>query len=222
MKNKKILVISPHPDDESLGAGGTIAKFSSDNEISVLTVAGHRPPLYQEKDYEKTVEEANKAHKILGIHESIFLDIPTTTIGSMALHEFYKMVIDVVSRIEPEIVLIPYYDRHIDHREVFEAAMIATRPVRHGQKIKLIAAYETPSSTHWNAPYIEPTFTPNWVVDIEESIDRKLEAIACYGSQIPPFPGPRSVEALKGLAIFRGTQAGFGYGEAFLIIRQIS
>jgi LmbE family N-acetylglucosaminyl deacetylase len=100
--------------------------------------------------------------------------------------------------------------------------MVATRPVGPGIGIRIVAAYETLSETHWNAPHIEPNFTPNWVVDITGTIDRKLEALACYASQISPFPGPRSIEAVKALAMFRGTQAGFAYGEALHLVRMRS
>ena len=100
--------------------------------------------------------------------------------------------------------------------------MVATRPVGKGKNIELVAAYETLSETHWNAPHIEPNFTPNWVVDISDSIDTKVAALECYKSQISDFPGPRSIEAVKSLAVFRGTQAGFAYGEGFHVVRMIS
>jgi LmbE family N-acetylglucosaminyl deacetylase len=82
-----------------------------------------------------------------------------------------------------------------------------------------VAAYETISETHWNAPHIEPNFTPNFYVDITGQIESKLEAMAKFESQLHAFPGPRSVEALKALALFRGSQAGYGYAEAFHVIR---
>jgi LmbE family N-acetylglucosaminyl deacetylase len=100
--------------------------------------------------------------------------------------------------------------------------MVATRPVRHGRGIRIVAAYETLSETHWNAPHIEPNFTPNWVVDITDFVDKKLAALRCYESQITPFPGPRSVEAVQALAVFRGTQAGFAHGEGLHIVRMVS
>jgi LmbE family N-acetylglucosaminyl deacetylase len=223
MKDKRVLVISPHPDDETLGIGGTIAKFSTNGcFVSVLTVAGHRPPVYPEDEYPRTVAEAKMAHAILGVKTSVFLDIPATTLGQLPSHSFFKMVSDVVAEMRPHIVLLPFADRHIDHRHVFEAGMVATRPIGFGREIELIAAYETLSSTHWNAPHIEPNFTPNWTNNITGFIDKKLAALKCYVSQIPPFPGARSVEAIEALAKFRGTQAGFAFGEALHIIRMCS
>ena len=80
----------------------------------------------------------------------------------------------------PHIVFCPYPDRHIDHRLVFDSVMVATRPtVGSGKNIEIVVAYETISETHWNAPHVEPNFTPNWVVDISNSIE-KIEALSCY------------------------------------------
>jgi LmbE family N-acetylglucosaminyl deacetylase len=219
---KRILVIAPHPDDETLGAGGTIAKYVEDgHQVSILTVSGHLPPLYSREDYEKTVKEACKAFSILGVSKSWFFEIPATMIGELPVGDLNKKVVEVLSEFEPQIVLCPFPDRHIDHRVVFESVMVATRPVAIGRCIELLVAYETLSETHWNAPHMEPNFLPNWVVNISEHIDKKISALECYESQIPPFPGSRSLDAVKALAMFRGTQAGFAFGEAFQIIRMI-
>lgn len=221
--SNKILVIAPHPDDETLGVGGTIAKYiAQGDDVFVLTVSGHLPPLYSQEDYELTRKEAKKAYDILGIKSSLFLDIPATLISEEPVHIFNKRIVDVVNEFNPNIVLCPYPDRHVDHRIVFESTMVATRPVGKGRDIEILAAYETLSETHWNAPHIEPNFTPNWVIDISSYIEKKMSALRCFESQIPPFPGPRSIEAVEALTKFRGTQAGFAYGEGLHIIRMVN
>jgi len=224
MENKKrILVVAPHPDDETLGVGGTIAKFAArGDEVFVLMVSGHLPPLYNREDYEKTVSEAYSAFSELGVLKSEFLEIPATMIGDQPLHKVNGRISKIVNDFNPHIVFCPYPDRHVDHRLVFDSVMVATRPVGIGRDIEIVATYETLSETHWNAPHIEPNFTPNWVVNISDYIDAKLAALKCYESQISDFPGPRSIEAVESLAKFRGTQAGFGYGEGFHIVRMIS
>jgi len=224
VKNKKrILVVAPHPDDETLGVGGTIAKYSANgDEVFVLIVSGHLPPIYSRKIYEKTVSEAYSAFSLLGVKKSTFLEIPATMIGDQPLHELNARISKVVNDFNPHIVLCPYPDRHIDHRLIFDSVMVVTRPVGAGKDIEIVAAYETLSETHWNAPHIEPNFTPNWVVDISDHISKKLKALKCYQSQISEFPGPRSIEAVEALSKFRGTQAGFGYGEGLHIVRMIS
>ena len=223
MTVKRILVIAPHPDDETLGLGGTIAKLASQgHEVNVLVVSGHLPPLYKRENYEKTVNESYQALTILGVSNSKFLEIPATMIGDIPVSELNDMIFQVVGDIKPHMVFCPYPDRHIDHRLIFDSVMVATRPVGIGKKIEIVAAYETLSETHWNAPHIEPNFTPNWVIDISDHIEKKLTALKCYKSQIYKFPNPRSIKAIEALANFRGTQAGFGYGEGMHIIRKIS
>jgi LmbE family N-acetylglucosaminyl deacetylase len=218
--SKKVLVIAPHPDDETLGAGGSIAKFSSRGDhVFVLVVSGHLPPLYTREQYETTLNEARAAFEILGIAASRFLEIPATMVADEPHHELNNKIFSVVAEVEPDIVLCPFPDRHLDHRTILDSVMVATRPVGVGARIELIAAYETLSETHWNAPHIEPNFVPNLLVDISEYEERKAQALACYKSQVSPFPGARSVEAALALARFRGTQAGFTSGEAFHVIR---
>ena len=222
MMKKRILVIAPHPDDETLGAGGTIAKFSDQgHQVAVLVVSGHLPPVYRREDYEISVKEAKRAFEILGVAESRFLEIPATMVGEQPVHVVNRKIGEFVKDISPQIVLCPFPDRHVDHRAVFESVMVATRPVAAGRGIEVLAAYETLSETHWNAAHIEPNFVPNWVVDITAQIDRKISALNCYESQIPVFPGARSIDAVDALAKFRGTQAGFSFGEGFHVIRMI-
>jgi N-acetylglucosamine malate deacetylase 1 len=217
---QKIVVIAPHPDDEVLGVGGTISKYAEAGvQVTVVTVAAHMPPLYSQEMHEQTVCEAKKAHAIMGVHESVFLDQPAVLLEAIPTPEFNGLIMSELKRIEPDVVLLPYPDRHVDHRRIFDAAMVATRPVGIGKNLRMVAAYETLSETHWNAPHIEPNFVPNWCVDITEYVDTKLEAMACYESQLHAFPEPRSLEAIKALALFRGSQAGMGYGEGLHIIR---
>lgn len=217
---KKVLVIAPHPDDETLGAGGTIRKFASAGcDVTVLTVAAHMPPLYPKEVHETTVRESKAAQAVLGVKKSVFLDKPAVLLGDIPVAEFNSLIFNQVKASAPDILLMPYYDRHIDHRLIFEACLVAARPVGPGKEISLVAAYETISETHWNAPHIEPNFTPNFCVDITGHIDAKIEAMGCFMSQLHSFPGPRSVEALKALALFRGSQAGYGYAEGFQVIR---
>ena len=90
---KRILVISPHPDDETLGPGGSIAKFAEQgSEVFVLTISGHLPPVYSREDYEITLKEANKAHKVLGIKESQFLEIPAPMVKDEPVHELNNKI----------------------------------------------------------------------------------------------------------------------------------
>jgi LmbE family N-acetylglucosaminyl deacetylase len=219
LSNPKMLVIAPHPDDSILGAGGTISRFTKQGgEVTVLTIAAHMPPLYSEEYFHLTIREAREAHSVIGVKESIFQNIPALSVDKMSHHELNKIISDVLREVCPDILFMPYFDRNIDHSSLFKSIMVSSRPTGYGKGISIVAAYEVLSSTHCNAPHIEPNFTPNWVVDISDAIDTKIEALKCCESQIGPIPHPRSCEAVRALALFRGSQAGMAFGEGFYVI----
>ena len=220
----RVLIVAPHPDDETLGAGGTAAKCAArGDQVTTLIVSGHLPPLYTRETYDRTVAEAGRAFEQLGLSDCRFLEIPATLVANEPVHVLNEKIAAVIRDVAPHVVLCCYPDRHVDHRVIFDSVMVATRPNNPiAREIELLAAYETLSETHWNAPHIEPNFVPNWVVDISDVIEKKLRAVECYASQIPSFPGSRSVAAVEALAKFRGTQAGFAFGEAFQIVRMKS
>ena len=114
MNRKHLLVVAPHPDDEILGVGGTMAKYvKAGGGVTVLTIAGHRPPLYSEEVYQQTVREAKAAHELIGVERSIFLDLAATTLGAMKTHELNGLIARAVQEVRPTIVLLPYPDRRI-------------------------------------------------------------------------------------------------------------
>ena len=215
---KKLVVIAPHPDDETLGCGGTIARFAaSGTEVSVLVVAGHLPPLYAEAAFETTRREALAAFKIMGVAQSAFLRIPATLVRDVPVAELNGKINGFICEIGPDMVLLPFPDRHIDHRIIFDACIVACRPV-HAAAPKAVLAYETLSETHWNVAGIEPVFAPEFFIDTTDYMAKKNAALACYASQINHAPS-RSVEACTALAKFRGSQNGCGYAEAFKVVR---
>lgn len=217
---KNMVVIAPHPDDETLGAGGTIAKFvTNGTKVSVLIVSGHLPPLYSEEDFKKTRKEAMNAFEILGIDNCEFLKIPATTVHELPVADINSKIGNFINALKPEIVLIPFPDRHIDHRTIFESAVVSCRPVSQSAP-KTILAYETLSETHWNVPGVEPNFNPELFVNVDKTFKFKLKALKQYKSQIKNNKS-RSLEACKALAHFRGSQNGCDYAEAFKVIRII-
>ncbi len=219
-KKSNILVIAPHPDDEIIGLGGAIKKFSdSGHDVVVLLVSGHLPPLYSEDVFVEHKKQALAAHKIVGVKESIFLEIPATFVRDETVADLNGKIYNVLKDVGANIVFLPFPDRHIDHQVIFESSMVAIRPIYEGKKIDIAASYEVLSETHWNAPAIEPAFNPNITIDISNEIEAKLKALECFEGEIMPFPGPRSIEAVEALAKFRGTQAGFAYGESLQLLR---
>lgn len=217
---KRMTVIAPHPDDETLGVGATIARFAAMGvEVSVLFVSGHLPPLYRPEAFETTKQEADAAMKLLGVSRWEYLRIPATKVHETPVAELNGKIVAFLRAGNPEVVFLPFPDRHIDHRVIFDAAIVACRPV-HAAAPRLVLAYETLSETHWNVPGIEPVFGPELFVDTTQFMDRKEAALACYASQLANAPS-RSIDACVALARFRGSQNGCRYAEAFKVIRAV-
>jgi len=214
----KILVFAPHNDDEVLGVGGTIAKYVDEgHEVYVCEVTSGK----DQKRLENIKNEALQAHKILGVKETIFLDLPVVALADIPTKELNKSIHEVVQKVKPDIAFIPHKgDMHLDHKMVAEAAMVALRPVDSPQ-LKAIYAYETLSETEWNIPSSDNLFVPNVYVDITETIDKKLEAMSCYKSQLYEFPQPRSLEAMEVLSKLRGSTICKNNAESFMLIRSI-
>ncbi|RYD68149.1 MAG: PIG-L family deacetylase [Sphingomonadales bacterium] len=217
-KPKRMTVIAPHPDDETLGAGGTIARFVAEGvEVSVLIVSGHLPPLYPQEAFETTRREAIAAMAVLGVERFEFMEVPATLVHQRPLAEINGAINRFIRATNPEWVLIPFPDRHIDHRTIFDASVVACRPV-HGAAPSVVLCYETLSETHWNVGGIEPAFIPDFFVDTSAYMGKKQDALNAYASQVHTAPS-RSVEACMALAKFRGSQNGCDHAEAFKVVR---
>lgn len=215
---RRLTVIAPHPDDETLGAGGSIARFAAQGvEVSVLVVSGHLPPLYPQEAFDVTRREAEAAFSSMGVAHHEFMQVPATLVHAMPVAELNGRISRFVRDAAPDWVMLPFPDRHIDHRWIFDASVVACRPVHAGAPTTVLA-YETLSETHWNVGGIEPSFIPDFYVDISDFMERKIEALNCYASQIHNAPS-RSLEATRALAKFRGSQNGCGYAEAFKVVR---
>lgn len=219
----RALVIAPHPDDEVLGAGGTMAALSAHGcDVHVLVVSQDQPPLYPADTAGLIRAEAQHAHELLGVMSTEILPHASVELARMGVAELNSGIQRAVDRLRPDLVLAPFPDRHLDHKTVFESAMVATRPVGTGAGITTVALYETISETHWNTPHIEANFVPDWFVDVSDHIDAKLASFAAYASQVQAYPGPRSLRALEALATFRGSQVNLEFAEAFHTVRAIT
>tara|TARA_Y100001968_G_C19379747_1_gene729645 strand:- start:193 stop:882 length:690 start_codon:yes stop_codon:yes gene_type:complete len=215
-----VSIIAPHPDDETIALGGTLARLIKEGvKVSILIVSGHLPPLYSNESFEITRSEAEIAFEILGIKNYQFAKIPATYVHEQPISEINKLISDFIKQSNPDLVFIPFPDRHIDHRVIFDSSVVACRPI--GDNFpKVVLSYETLSETHWNVPSIEPTFNPDFFFDISNFIDLKLKAISAYQSQINNNPS-RSLDACKALAKFRGSQNGCEFAEACKLVRMV-
>lgn len=215
----KILIIAPHPDDEVLGCGGTIANHSKrGDEVYLCIVTKGYTPDWSEEFLKNRPKEIEKANKILGIKKTYFLDYPTVKLDTIPQKELNEAISKVMNEVNPDILYIPHKgDLNKDHRLVFESSLVATRPVNH--KVKRILSYETLSETEWGQS-IEP-FILNVYVDISETFEKKIEAMKVYESELKQYPHPRSLEILEVLAKKRGSEIDVKFAEAFMLVREI-
>lgn len=216
-----VLVIAPHPDDEVLGVGGTLAKLARRGvQVHVLIMTKGRPPQFSEEFVETGRREAKEAHRVLDVADTLFLDLPAAGLDTVPHREVNAQLEAVVEHVRPQTVFVPFNgDLHLDHQRIFLSAMVCTRPGSPTSP-QAIYAYETLSETNWNAPYLTPGFLPNTFVDISEHLELKLEAMSRYASQLKSFPHERSLEAVRALATLRGSTVGFAAAEAFVLVRQ--
>lgn len=217
----KILVIAPHMDDETLGCSGVICRHQNAGDKVWVIFIAHRIYDHRFDEEKNKIEKSHaiKVKEILNYHEAIFLDMNDERLDA-CIQEIIIPLEKYIERIKPEIVYIPFKgDNNQDHRAVFDAARVVLRPSA-TPFIKKVFMYEVPSSTEQSPPLLENVFLPNYYVNIKEYIDAKIQALRCYETEKRVFPHPRSEEALKVLAQKRGTEIGFEYAEAFMIIRE--
>ena len=223
---RRVLCLAPHADDESLGAGGSLARHAADgDEVHVGVVTGHGDgthPLWGPEVWDVVRAEAREAARVLGA-QLFFEDLPAVLVPDQPVHEVTGVVAGMIERVRPHVLYVPFpFDLHNDHRAVFYAASVAwrtTSPV--GRAIQEIYSYEVQSETHWNAHRVEPAFSPDHYVDITDYLATKRQALECYSSQMRPFPDARSVAAVEALARWRGSLVNCGAAEAFMTIRTL-
>ena len=230
--SKRMLVIAAHPDDEVLGAGGTIAKRAKEGwHVAVVFCATGVMGRYSAKELNKpsVVREiarlnadSQKAAKILGVRQTYSLGFPDNRLDMVSRMDVAHALRKIVEKEKPEVVLTHHAgDYNWDHTIVFESALMACRP-NHGDFYpKEIYSFEVLSSTERAFQYGQNIFAPTHFVSIERTVTLKKKALAAYRTEARPYPHPRSGEAVETLAKKRGNEVGLRYAEAFQLIRRI-
>ena len=217
-----VLVIAPHPDDEVLGAGGTIAKRTAEgHSVFVCIVTKGYEPLFNKQMIEQGRNECQEADAYLGVKGTVFLDFPAAMLEDVPRYKLNDAILGVIRRVKPEEVYIPHRgDMQIDHKMVVDASMVALRP-KYEHKVKRIYAYETLSETGWDVPNTVNEFIPTVYEDVTGTLDMKIHAMKMFQTQLAQFPNARSIEAIESLAKFRGSMVSVRAAEAFTLIREI-
>lgn len=222
------LVIAAHPDDEVLGCGGTIVRMTKEKEDVYVAILGEGiTSRYNQREQadtralKKLRKDTKRVSELLGVKELFLFDLPDNRFDTVPLLDIVKIIEKLVEQLNPATIFTHHGgDLNIDHSIVHRATLTATRPI-FGSGIKRIYAYEVPSSTEWAFGQFHSEFQANLFVDITKTLDKKIEAMEIYESEVRSFPHPRSPEALRTLAKKWGTVAGLEAVEAFELIREI-
>ncbi len=217
----KTIIIAPHPDDEVLGAGGTLLRRKAEGAtVAWLIVTGITAETgWSEDKIKQRADEIKRVTALFGFDSVFELDFPTTQLDQVPMSDLVAAISNVFKTFEPEEVFVPHpSDVHTDHRVVFNAVASCTKWFRYSS-VKRVLAYETLSETDFGLGTSQ-AFRPNVFIDIEPYLDDKLRAMDIYASEVGAFPFPRSHQAIRALATLRGVASGFKAAEAFELLRE--
>jgi len=218
---KNILVVAPHPDDETLGCGGTILLLKGQGyKIFWLIVTSmSQENGFTKERIEKRQIEVELVSNAYGFECVKNLGIPPTKVGEIPFGSLVQMISKEFNEIKPNILLLPFYnDVHTDHKIAVEACLSCTKWFRYPY-VETVLAYETLSETDFNINTCNNKFEPNVYIDISDYLERKIQIMNTYKSELSHFPCPRSEKAINSLAYLRGAQCGSMAAEAFELQR---
>jgi len=219
-----VLVIAPHPDDETLGCGGTLLNHSDRGDALHWTIVTRVwEPLYPREAADRQAHQVKAVAAAYQFAKTDWLDFRTADLDALPLNTIICRLREVIEAVRPEIVYLPSPDdAHSDHRVVFQAAMAVLKTFyMRDLGIRRILACEIPSETDAGIPGIGDRFVPQIYCDISKTLERKLAIMQLFESEMHPEPLPRSVSAIRALARSRGATIGTEYAEAFMLVREL-
>jgi LmbE family N-acetylglucosaminyl deacetylase len=219
----KVIIISAHPDDETLGAGGTILKHKEiGDEVHWLIVTNvFESEGFSNERVLSRKQEIEEVSRLYSFNKVYNIGYPTMKLNDTILFELVNKISHIFQELEPEIIYVMNRsDAHSDHRIVFDAVMSCTKSFRYPY-VKKVLMYECLSETEFAPILPERVFQPNYFVDISNFIEKKIEIMKIFDSELGDHPFPRSIKNIEALATFRGATVGVLYAEAFQMIKYI-
>lgn len=232
LRNKRIMIVVAHPDDELLGLGATFHKLINEYNVQTHVVilgegitsrADNRDVKAWESELSIHRENIKKAQLAIGYHSTSIYDFPDNRFDSVALLNIVKTVEKEKTQFNPDVIFTHHGgDVNIDHQRTFESIITCCRPMK-DEKVKTIITFETPSGTEWRSPTDPKHFLPNLFFSVsEKDVDAKIKGMESYEFERREYPHPRSPEALKIQAQRWGVVVGANFAEAFCLIRSIN
>ena len=217
-QRSRVLVVGAHPDDELLGLGGTLRRHVlRGDEVHALCLCENMSLRYGSpaKAGFDTADFAREAAHVLGLAGIEIAGFADQRLDAVSIIDVIQPIEQAVRELQPRYVYTHWSgDINRDHRIVHEATLVACRCK--SKSIDLLLAYETASETEYGVPY---NFSPNLFIDISKTLPSKLAALACYRSEVQPYPSPRSLQGLQERARTWGQSAGMQAAEPFQILR---
>ena len=218
-----ILVVAPHPDDETLGCGGSLLRHRAEGDeihwmiMTTITenVGYSRQHVESRK---KEIDAVAERYGFSSVHQADFI---TTKLDIIANNELVDEVSRVVNRVKPDTLYIPFRsDVHSDHKAVFDAVSACTKSFRY-PFIRRVRVYETLSETEFGIRPNYGGFRPNLWIDISEYLEQKIEIMKLFKNEMGEHPFPRSEKCIHALATLRGSTAGVVAAESFITMKEI-
>jgi LmbE family N-acetylglucosaminyl deacetylase len=223
--SKKVLFIAVHPDDETLGCGGTILKCKTNGDaiFGLIVTCGYEKDGFSKQLIEERKNEVAEVSSEYGFNKMFELKFPTTLLDTVPIKRIVESIDSILQEIKPDIVYMPNKnDVHTDHGTVFNAVWSCVKSF-HNPFTKEVYAYETVSETEFGVPWPSGAggFIPNTFCDITAYFEKKIKIMEVYQSETKPHPFPRSKKNLEALATFRGATIGVKYAEAFMCLKRV-
>jgi N-acetylglucosamine malate deacetylase 1 len=214
----RVLAISAHPDDETIGAGGTLIlhRRNGDEIFWCIVTRAYTPP-WSEEQVANASAQVDRVKEAVGFREVFRCGFPTVKLNTIPTIEITSAIQRVVDEVRPEVVYAPSSaDINEDHRIVHGAVLVAARPLP-GSPVRRLLAYEIAPTSRFGSP----PFEANVFVDISDALEEKLAVMKLYEAELRDFPHPRSLEAIRLFAQERGVSVGLGAAECFELVREI-